>query len=130
MVAHAQDWPWSSVRAHLDGRDDELVRVARLLDRVGRFTDLIVPGAEPEAFAALRPAEGTGRPVGTDASGAGGALGPRWCGCGSIPACHQIRPSKLAWPISDVACQRCYSSRMHGRRMLCSSRTRLGHQTP
>jgi hypothetical protein len=28
MVAHAQDWPWSSVRAHLDGRDDEWVRIA------------------------------------------------------------------------------------------------------
>jgi hypothetical protein len=28
------------VRAHLSGRDDELVRVAPLLDRVGRFTDL------------------------------------------------------------------------------------------
>jgi putative transposase len=54
VVAHARDWRWSSVRAHLDRRDDELVRVAPLLDRVGRFTDFIVPGTEPEAFAALR----------------------------------------------------------------------------
>jgi putative transposase len=58
---NAQHWPWSSVRAHLDGRGDEFVRVTPLLDRVGRFTDLIVPGAEPEAFAALGPAEGTRR---------------------------------------------------------------------
>jgi putative transposase len=38
-----------------------------LFDRVGRFTGLIVPGAELEALAALRAAEGTGRPVGSDA---------------------------------------------------------------
>jgi len=46
------------VRAHLDGRDHEWVRVAPLQGRIGRFTDFIVPGAEPEAFAALRPASG------------------------------------------------------------------------
>jgi putative transposase len=55
------------VRAHQGGRDDEWVRVAPLQGRVGRFTGLIVPGAEPEAFAALRPADGTGRPFGSDA---------------------------------------------------------------
>lgn len=52
---------------HLDGRDDELVLVASLLDRVGRFTELIVPGAEPEALAAPPVAEGIGWPVGSDA---------------------------------------------------------------
>jgi len=52
---------------HLDDRDDELVRVAPLPGRVGRFTDLIVPGSEPETFAALRAAETIGRPLGSDA---------------------------------------------------------------
>ena len=36
LVAQAQDWAWSSARAHLAGEDDGLVRVAPLLDRVGR----------------------------------------------------------------------------------------------
>jgi putative transposase len=32
----ARDWRWSSVRAHLAGRSDELVSVAPLLDRSAR----------------------------------------------------------------------------------------------
>jgi putative transposase len=63
LVACAQDWAWSSARAHLAGRDDALVRVAPLLDRVGRFCDLI--DSDREAFAALRAAESTGRALGS-----------------------------------------------------------------
>ncbi|MGH6785983.1 MAG: transposase, partial [Novosphingobium sp.] len=37
LVARAADWRWSSVRAHLAGRDDHVVRVAPALDRVGDF---------------------------------------------------------------------------------------------
>ena len=33
LAARAWDWPHSSVRAHLAGRDDELVSVRPLLDR-------------------------------------------------------------------------------------------------
>src|SRR5580700_6669483 len=33
FVAHAQDWKWSSVKAHLAGVDDELVSVRLVLDR-------------------------------------------------------------------------------------------------
>jgi putative transposase len=65
LVARPQDWAWSSVRAHLAGRDDELVKVRPLLDRVGSALDLI--GVEPDAatLAALRLAETTGRPLGS-----------------------------------------------------------------
>ena len=31
LVARAEDWPWSSVRAHLKGEDDGLVRVRPVL---------------------------------------------------------------------------------------------------
>src|SRR5437762_754215 len=34
LVKRAEDWPWSSVRAHLAARDDGLVKVKPLLDRV------------------------------------------------------------------------------------------------
>src|SRR6516162_5400545 len=30
LVSHAEDWPWSSARAHLAGEDDELAIVAPL----------------------------------------------------------------------------------------------------
>ncbi|HKN30306.1 MAG TPA: hypothetical protein VJY34_21480 [Roseiarcus sp.] len=40
LVKWAEDWRWSSVAAHLAGRDDGLASVAPLLDRcAGRFAD-------------------------------------------------------------------------------------------
>jgi putative transposase len=64
LVRRASDWAWSSVRAHLAGEDDGLVRVRPVLDRVERFADLIESDAEDPAFAVLRAAEQTGRPLG------------------------------------------------------------------
>ena len=64
LVARAEDWPWSSVRAHLAGRDDGLVTVAPVLSRVADFTALLTPDrADEDAFAKIRLAEGTGRPL-------------------------------------------------------------------
>jgi putative transposase len=65
LVARAQDWAWSSARAHLAGRDDGLVCVAPLIERVGRFADLIDAETDHALFTALREAEGTGRPLGS-----------------------------------------------------------------
>jgi putative transposase len=65
LVARAEDWPWSSARAHLAGRDDGLVTVQPILDRMGPLCDWLAPD-EPEGgpFKALRAAESTGRPLG------------------------------------------------------------------
>src|SRR5574337_2139850 len=54
LVPRAEDWPHSSVRAHLAGRDDALVRVKPLIDRAPHFADLLDGEAEPEAFVRLR----------------------------------------------------------------------------
>ena len=68
LVERAQDWPWSSVRAHLEGRSDGLVDVGPILDRTGgRFADLLDRDPEPDRLAALRAAEGVGRPLGSAA---------------------------------------------------------------
>ena len=68
LVARAADWPWSSVRAHLQGRSDGLVDVNPLIDRLdGRFADLLDGEPDSEAFVALRAAEGVGRPLGSPA---------------------------------------------------------------
>ncbi len=64
LVGRAQDWPWSSVRAHLAGRDDALVSVKPLLDRAPRFADLIEGELDDAAFTPLRRAELIGRPIG------------------------------------------------------------------
>ena len=68
LVAKAEDWPWSSVGAHLARRDDRLVEVAPLLERCGgRFADLLAEEPDPARIAALRAAETIGRPVGAGA---------------------------------------------------------------
>ena len=64
LVGYAADWAWPSVRAHLAGKDDGLMTVRPVLDRVSCFADLLLEDRD-EAIAALRRAESTGRPVGT-----------------------------------------------------------------
>ncbi len=64
LLSRAEDWPWSSARAHLAGVDDSLVTVRPVLDRTSRFADLLLQD-HTEDFAALRRSEGNGRPVGT-----------------------------------------------------------------
>jgi putative transposase len=69
LVRRAQDWAWSSARAHSAGADDGLVKVAPLLERIGAFADLVSDtrddqDADDPAYASLRAAEMTGRPVG------------------------------------------------------------------
>ena len=54
------------LRAHLGGRDDGLVTIAPLLDRLGSVTALIDIEPEAVALARLRAAETTGRPLGSD----------------------------------------------------------------
>jgi putative transposase len=64
LVARAEDWPWSSVKAHLAGLDDGLVTVKPVLDRVGEFTRLLTAdAADGTAFAAVRLSERSGRPL-------------------------------------------------------------------
>lgn len=65
LVASAQEWPWSSVRAHLAGEDDGLVTVAPVLSRVRDFAALLSKAlaGEEAVFARIREAEGSGRPL-------------------------------------------------------------------
>ncbi len=65
LVWRAEDWPHSSVRAHLAGRDDGLASVRPLLDRAPRFADLIEGEADAAAFVHLRRSELIGRPLGS-----------------------------------------------------------------
>ena len=65
LVKRAQDWIWSSTRAHRAGVDDKVVKVAPVLARVGDFAPFLdEPFDEDSAYAALRRAETIGRPVG------------------------------------------------------------------
>ena len=68
LRARAIEWPWSSVRAHVEGRADPLLTPGPLSERLGagltRFFDLDV---EAEAHRKLRRASLTGRPLGAAA---------------------------------------------------------------
>jgi putative transposase len=65
LVARAADWRWSSVRAHLAGEDDAVVRVAPALERVGDFAAFLAGEIDEDAaYLALRRAESIGRPIG------------------------------------------------------------------
>lgn len=65
LVTRAEDWPWSSVRAHLKGEDDLLVRTAPLRQRVlGNMPRFFETDVGAEAAKKLRAAASTGRPLG------------------------------------------------------------------
>jgi len=65
LVARAQDWKWSSVRAHLGRIDDGLTDVRPARDRFRRFADLLEGPGDPEAITRLRQGESIGRPIGS-----------------------------------------------------------------
>jgi putative transposase len=66
LAERAEDWPWSSTRAHLAGKDDHVVKVAPALERVGDFAAFLSePFDEALSYAALRQAESVGRPIGS-----------------------------------------------------------------
>jgi putative transposase len=67
LVAAPQDWPWSSARAHLAGRDDGLVTVAPLQQRVGDFAALLEGVDKSIAAEVFERASCIGRPLGAAA---------------------------------------------------------------
>src|SRR5438094_585899 len=64
LVERAQDWRWSSTRAHLRGKDDGVTALAPVRDRFPDFADLLASEVEADLFASLRAAESIGRPLG------------------------------------------------------------------
>src|SRR5258708_35178137 len=67
LVQRAQDWRWSSTRAHLRGKDDGLTALAPIRDRFSHFADLLAGEPETDLFAPPLAAEPIGRPLGADA---------------------------------------------------------------
>lgn len=67
LCAHAEDWPWSSVRAHLRGEDDGLARVAPLLAMVGNWPEYLGAAVEQSLVDRIHAHTRTGRPLGEEA---------------------------------------------------------------
>jgi len=65
LVKRATDWPWSSVHAHLAGRDDAVTTVRPVLSRTGDFEAFLAEDRDDQLYEPLRRAEAVGRPVGS-----------------------------------------------------------------
>ena len=69
LAARAEDWPWSSARAHLAGQNDGLVRMQPLLgqvgDQPGDWAAFLNAGLSEAERATIRAGERTGRPLGS-----------------------------------------------------------------
>ncbi len=66
LVRRAQDWRWSSTRAHLTGKDDGITERGPIRERFPRFADMLADEPDLEAFTRLRASESIGRPLGDD----------------------------------------------------------------
>jgi putative transposase len=64
LTQRAEEWPWSSTRAHLRAADDGVVTVAPLLRRVRDVAVFFQTDVAAEGRKALRAASMTGRPLG------------------------------------------------------------------
>jgi putative transposase len=65
LVARAQDWPWSSARAHLRRRPDGLTTLGPVRERYPDFADFLDEEPDAVLFERLRQAENIGRPLGS-----------------------------------------------------------------
>jgi putative transposase len=67
LARRAEAYSWSSASAHIAGRDDRLVHVSPLLERVGDWRSFLSSGLDDGEASRLRLHGSTGRPLGDDA---------------------------------------------------------------
>jgi putative transposase len=64
LCRRPEDWAWSSVGAHLRGRDDALVSVAAVLAAAPRFADFLEEASHDNLLARFETFAHNGRPLG------------------------------------------------------------------
>ena len=67
LCAHAEDWPWSSARAHLVGIPDGLTEVEPLLAMIDDWSSYLQSPADEDVSESIRLHSRTGRPLGNAA---------------------------------------------------------------
>lgn len=65
LVQHPGDYKWSSARAHLTGKDDDLVRAAPLLEVTNNWKSFLASGMQEEDEIKIKRHTRTGRPLGS-----------------------------------------------------------------
>lgn len=66
IVENAESYPWSSASAHLVGKDDGLVKVSPLLEKIGDWQAYLGESGIEVEIENLRSHEKTGRPLGDE----------------------------------------------------------------
>jgi putative transposase len=66
LCENPQDWRWSSVHAHLQGTDDELVSVQPMLERFPDWADYLGSVQPTKLLQKVRKHTRTGRPLGSN----------------------------------------------------------------
>jgi putative transposase len=66
LVSTPEQWRWSSARAHLRQKSDDLVTVNPMLERVGNWSAYLSETTDNEREESLRLHSRTGRPLGSD----------------------------------------------------------------
>ncbi len=65
LVKRADHWKWSSTKAHIRGEDDDVVRVAPMLKRVGDWRAFLRQGLGDAELEEIRSREKSGFPLGS-----------------------------------------------------------------
>jgi putative transposase len=66
LVRRGWDYRWSSAKAHVEGRDDAVVKVKPLLERVEDWREFLRLPEDERTLESLREHERTGRPLGDE----------------------------------------------------------------
>lgn len=66
LCTKPEDWKWSSVHAHLDRKDDELVTVKPMLDRIPDWENYLASRHSTQELNTIRQHAKTGRPIQDD----------------------------------------------------------------
>lgn len=66
LCVDPREWPWSSVHAHLAARDDELLTVEPMLNRVTNWREYLLDEADECRLDSIRQHARTGRPLGSE----------------------------------------------------------------
>jgi putative transposase len=64
LVDSPEQWPWSSLHAHLSAKDDGITKLEPVLSRYPDFAEFIAAAPDTDGFDRLRKAESIGRPLG------------------------------------------------------------------
>jgi putative transposase len=95
LVSGAEDWPWSSTRAQLAGKDDELVTMAPLRALIPDFAALLVMLADAATTTRIERAL-------PSAARWGGRNGSRSSSAGSAARWHPANPAQKPWVERDT----------------------------